>query len=97
MSLKLPGLLLATAIAIAAYELHGLTDLPIDSMLIAIVIGMLLRNTIGLPQRFVPGVKAAVTSLTSIGIVLMGAKLDFPRPYAKASSAQWAGAKLVRQ
>jgi 2,4-dienoyl-CoA reductase-like NADH-dependent reductase (Old Yellow Enzyme family) len=26
----------------------------------------------------------------------LGAKLDFPRPYAKASAAQWAGAKLVR-
>lgn len=83
--MKLPGLLLATAIAITAYELHGLVDLPIDSMLIAIVIGMLLRNTIGLPARFVPGVKAAVTSLTSIGIVLMGAKLDF-RDMARTST-----------
>ncbi len=77
MTSKLAGLLLTTAIAIAAYQLHDLLGLPIDSMLIAIVIGMVIRNTVGLPARFVPGVKTAVMSLTSIGIVLMGAKLDF--------------------
>lgn len=76
MTSKLAGLLLTTAIAIAAYQLHDLVGL-IDSMLIAIVIGMVIRNTIGLPGRFVPGVKTAVLSLTSIGIVLMGARLDF--------------------
>ena len=80
-----PGLLLTTAIAIAAYQLHGWLELPIDTMLIAIVIGMLVRNTIGLPARFVPGVKAAVLSLTSIGIVAMGAKLDF-RDLARTST-----------
>ena len=85
-STKVPGLLLTTAIAIAAYELHGLTDLPIDSMLIAIVIGMLVRNTLGLPARFTPGVRASVLSLTSIGIVLMGAKLDF-HDMARTSTA----------
>lgn len=83
--MNLPGLLLATAIAIAAYELHDLLGLPIDSMLIAIVIGMVIRNVVGLRERFLPGVKTAVTSLTSIGIVLMGAKLDF-RDMARTST-----------
>ncbi|MBA2540574.1 MAG: putative sulfate exporter family transporter [Deltaproteobacteria bacterium] len=84
---RAPGLLLATLIAIAAYQIHALpippfsigdpVRHPIDAMLIAIVLGLLFRNTVGMPARLVPGVRAAVVSLTAIGIVMMGAKLDF--------------------
>lgn len=72
-----PGLLLVLAIAIAAYQLHALSSNLIDAMLIAIVIGMLIRNTIGLRAPFVAGAKYAVVSVMPFGIVLMGAKLDF--------------------
>ena len=72
------GLVLALAIAVAAYQLHhAIAPLPIDAMLIAILIGMVVRNTIGVPQRFAPGIRFAVITLMPIGIVLMGAKLDF--------------------
>jgi len=74
---NVPGIVLAIAIAVAAYWLHGLTDLPIETMMIAIVLGMIVRNTIGVSARFMPGVRTAVLALTQIGIVLMGAKLDF--------------------
>ena len=83
----IPGVLLALAIAIAAYELHQLPVAPfsigtparhpIDAMLIAIVLGMIVRNTVGLPARFAPGIRYCVTALMAFGIVLMGAKLDF--------------------
>jgi len=82
---KAYGLGLALAIAIAAYLAHTLAfppftidgRHPIDSMLIAIVIGMVVRNTIGLAPRFVPGVRYAVSVIMQIGIVLMGTRLDF--------------------
>ncbi|HEY0481653.1 MAG TPA: putative sulfate exporter family transporter [Kofleriaceae bacterium] len=84
---QIPGLALALAIAIAAYQLQTLpvppfsigepARHPIDAMLIAIAIGILIRNTVGLPARFVPGVRRAVLSIVTLGIVLMGAKLDF--------------------
>lgn len=83
----LPGLGLSLAIAIAAYELHQLPVAPfsvgdparhpIDAMLIAIAIGVIVRNTVGLPARFAPGIKYCVTALMSFGVVLMGARLDF--------------------
>ncbi|HWU89422.1 MAG TPA: putative sulfate exporter family transporter [Kofleriaceae bacterium] len=83
----LPGLGLALAISIAAYQVHQLPVAPfsigeparhpIDAMLIAIAIGVIVRNTVGLPARFAPGIKFCVTSLMSLGVVLMGAKLDF--------------------
>jgi len=81
------GLLLTAAIAIGAYELHQApippfsigtpARHPIDAMLIAIVIGMLIRNTVGLSGRFTAGVRFSVLSLMPLGIVLMGAKLNF--------------------
>ncbi len=81
------GLVLATAIAIVAYQLHQLpvppfsigtpARHPIDAMLIAIVMGIVIRNTIGLSPRFATGVRFAVLSIMPLGIVLMGAKLDF--------------------
>ncbi len=81
------GVALAVALAIAAYELHAVplppfsigepARHPIDAMLIAIVLGMLVRNTIGLSARFTAGVRLCVTKLMALGIVLMGARLDF--------------------
>jgi uncharacterized integral membrane protein (TIGR00698 family) len=78
---------LALVIAIAAYVLHDLplppfsigtpARHPIDAMLIAIVIGMIVRNTLGLPAVLAPGVRVCVTKLMALGIVLMGARLDF--------------------
>jgi uncharacterized integral membrane protein (TIGR00698 family) len=81
------GLICSLAIAVAAYQLYTAPFAPfsigdparhpIDAMLIAIVIGMLIRNTVGVPARFVAGVRYAVVSLMPFAIVLMGARLDF--------------------
>ncbi|HWO17866.1 MAG TPA: putative sulfate exporter family transporter [Kofleriaceae bacterium] len=86
-SSSIPGVALAIAIAIAAYELHAVpvppfsigdpARHPIDAMLIAIVLGMLVRNTVGLPAPCTAGVRLCVTKLMALGIVLMGARLDF--------------------
>jgi uncharacterized integral membrane protein (TIGR00698 family) len=81
------GLVLSLAIAVAAYQLHQLPVAPfsigeparhpIDAMLIAIVIGMIIRNTVGVSQRYAAGIRYAVISIMPLGIVLMGAKLNF--------------------
>lgn len=83
----LPGLALTFALAVAAYLLHQAPVAPfsigeparhpIDAMLIAIVLGMVVRNTVGLSPRFAAGVKYSVVAIMPLGIVLMGAKLDF--------------------
>src|SRR5688500_10533698 len=82
-----PGLLVVFAIALLAGEIHTLPFAPfsigdparhpIATMLIAIVIGMLLRNTIGLPSALGSGVKYSVVKLLPLAIILLGAKLDF--------------------
>ncbi len=73
---KLYGFALALAMAIAAYWLHSVSAM-IDPMLVAIVIGVLIRNTIGLSPRFMVGVKWCVMTLMPLGIALMGARLNF--------------------
>jgi len=73
---KIYGFLLALVIAVGAYWLHGLWDMA-DPMLVAILIGVLIRNTTGLSGRFMVGVKWCVLTLMPLGIILMGARLNF--------------------
>jgi len=78
---------LATVIAIAAVYVHSLPFAPftmgeqgrhpIDTMLIAIVIGIAVRNAVPMPQWLRPGIKYSVKKVLPFAIVLMGAKFDF--------------------
>ena len=84
---NIPGLALTLIIAVAAQMVHDLpvppfsighpARHPIDAMLIAIVIGIALRNTVALPTPFAQGIRCSVLQLLPLAIVLMGAKLDF--------------------
>ena len=70
------GVLLAIVLAIGSYWLHTLSAM-IDPMLVAIVAGVVIRNAVGLSPRFMVGVKWSVLTLMPLGIVLMGARLNF--------------------
>ena len=49
---------------------------PISGVLVAIVIGMLLRNLLPLPDALRPGIQFSVTKLLRLGIILVGIKLS---------------------
>ncbi|HWP37399.1 MAG TPA: putative sulfate exporter family transporter [Gemmatimonadales bacterium] len=49
---------------------------PISGVLVAILIGILVRNALPLSQRFKPGIQFAVTKLLRLGIILVGIKLS---------------------
>ena len=80
-----PGLAIAAAVAIAAQLVHALPFAPftigdrhpIEPMLIAIVIGALVRNLVGLPRAARDGVRFAVHGVLPAAIVLIGVRLDF--------------------
>jgi uncharacterized integral membrane protein (TIGR00698 family) len=82
-----PGLALTAVIASVALAIHALPfppftvgpmgRHPIDEMLFAILIGMVLRNWLPLPTALGPGIRDAVQRVLPFAIVLMGAKLDF--------------------
>jgi uncharacterized integral membrane protein (TIGR00698 family) len=76
----LPGLGLLLAIAVPAMLVQSQITVSgrtvISAVAIAIVIGVLLRNLVGLPDACKPGVSLAVKRLLRIGIALLGAQLS---------------------
>jgi uncharacterized integral membrane protein (TIGR00698 family) len=76
----LPGWMLMLAVGILATYLSKLIVIggknPIEAAVIAILMGILVRNTGMLPQLFFPGIKA-FEKILILGIVLIGASLNF--------------------
>jgi uncharacterized integral membrane protein (TIGR00698 family) len=76
----LPGLTLLAALAAPAMLVQSRITLGgrtvVSAVAIAIVVGVLLRNLVGLPEACRPGVTFAVKRLLRIGIALLGAQLS---------------------
>lgn len=85
---RLPGGLAAVAVMLVGFGLadvlgravlaaRGLTGAsPISGVPIAIVIGLLLRNLVGLPASLGAGLRYCTTTVLRLGIVLVGIKLS---------------------
>ena len=79
----IPGILLTGVIVVFAILVaNWLNQIwtyqgVISSILIAILLGMMIRNVAGLPQFFLPGVGFASEKLLKLGIILMGVRLSF--------------------
>src|SRR5438445_1198284 len=50
---------------------------PIEPVMLAIILGMVLSNSWRLPKPLQPGIKFSVKKLLPVGIVLLGARLNF--------------------
>jgi uncharacterized integral membrane protein (TIGR00698 family) len=87
----LPGVALAVALMIAGiwladlagHEVLSLAGIdpsgkasPISSVLVAILLGILVRNTLGMPAACSAGVAFTVTKILRLGIILVGIKLS---------------------
>jgi len=80
----LPGLLLALALAFAGQflskwigiDLMGLPKSPISAIMMAIILGIIIRNTISLPAAFQPGIRFGLVRVLRLGIVLLGIRLS---------------------
>lgn len=71
-----PGLTAAAAVAGAALLLHRLPGLGLFSpMILAIALGMALRNGVGVPAAWRPGLAVAMRPLLRAAIVLLGLQL----------------------
>ncbi len=72
----LPGLALATAIAVLAVLLRRLPMLATTSaLMLAILLGMAWRNLVGTPAAAIPGLIACLKRPLRIGIALLGLQL----------------------
>jgi len=80
----LPGLILALLLAVAGQFLSeligvtwmGLPKSPISAIMMAILLGVLIRNTVSLPPLFQPGIRFGLVRVLRFGIVLLGIRLS---------------------
>lgn len=78
------GVLLAVAVAVSAgyaaefvgTVLLGFERSPVSDIMMAIVIGMLIANTIGVPDSLAGGLKFCASTVLRVGIMLLGIRLS---------------------
>lgn len=73
----LPGVALSAGLALVATFLHTLPQLSIlSSMILAIALGILVRNTIGVATIYEPGIRFTLRRLLRVAIALLGLQLN---------------------
>ena len=73
----IPGLLLAAGLAILADSLKRIPSLSLfSSLIIAIILGIIVKNTIGVPQIFRPGIAFSLKRILKLSIILLGLRLS---------------------
>lgn len=79
-SLIANGLVLAMGVAVVARALHHLIPGPlnkaISDVVIAVLLGLFIRNVVGVSKRYEPGVKFALERVLRLGIILLGLRLS---------------------
>lgn len=93
--LALPGIAVAAILALLAKALAselaagiaGLPKLPISPVMCAVVLGMLWRNTLGVPRFATEGLEWVMRGLLRTGIALVGLRLTLSGATAIAASA----------
>lgn len=79
-----PGLLLALVLALGGgflseligVQLMGLPKSPISAIMMAILLGIVVRNTLPLPATLQPGIRFGLVRVLRLGIVLLGIRLS---------------------
>jgi uncharacterized integral membrane protein (TIGR00698 family) len=93
--LALPGIAVAAVLALFAKAvagefaagIAGLPKLPVSPVMIAVVFGMLWRNTLGVPRFATEGLEWVMRGLLRTGIALVGLRLTLSGATAVAANA----------
>jgi len=77
----LPGVLLATSIAVTAEWIHEMIvvggEKPVSGVIIAIIIGALISNSFNIKAQIAPGVNYIMSKVLKAAIILLGLSLSF--------------------
>jgi len=84
LGVAMPGAALAVGLAIVGRwvsvwlgeDLLGFDHSPVSVIMATIVLGLLIRNTIGLPKVYEPGLRVCVRTILRVGIALLGIRLS---------------------
>jgi uncharacterized integral membrane protein (TIGR00698 family) len=88
---KSPGVALAAAIALTAWVLQQIETrligyAVIEGVVLAILLGMLVRNTIGVDKRFSAGVLFVAKDVLEFAVMLLGASVSLPALFGQGLS-----------
>lgn len=77
----LPGLILVTGVSVIAGWVHtsvviGNTH-PVSDVVVAIILGMIVKAVVGIPAMFQPGVTFSLKKILKVSIILLGLGLSF--------------------
>jgi uncharacterized integral membrane protein (TIGR00698 family) len=73
----LPGLALTLVLATAAWWLHKVPQVSaISTLMLAILLGMIVRNTFGVQAAWQPGIRFSMRRLLRLAIMLLGFQLS---------------------
>ncbi|MHB0869486.1 MAG: YeiH family protein [Chloroflexota bacterium] len=72
-----PGLALVLVIAIIANFAAAFLPPAVNAVIVAILLGLLIKNTVNVPSRFQPGIKFSLQKLLRFAIILLGIRLSF--------------------
>ena len=79
-----PGLLLVIALSLLAVAIEagerralGGTSAPVEALVVAILLGMLVRNTLGVPTAFAPGTTFVGKQVLECAVFILGASVNF--------------------
>ncbi|NET34122.1 MAG: YeiH family putative sulfate export transporter [Cyanothece sp. SIO1E1] len=71
------GLLLTAGVAFLATRLHNIPALSfLSPLILAVLLGMLIRNTVGTPPIFQPGIRFSLKRILKFAIILLGLQLS---------------------
>lgn len=78
-----PGLALALGVGVAAWvvawaEVRAFGQPVVEALVVAILLGMLVRTAWALPVRMAPGVGFAARQVLEVAVLLLGASVDLP-------------------
>src|SRR5215467_6194052 len=73
----LPGIALATVLAFAARWLHRVPAISgISALMLAIILGMAIRNTTGVPKAMHEGIRFSMRRILRFAIMLLGFQIS---------------------
>ncbi len=85
MTAVVPGLALAGLVAVLARLATG--SLPVSEILIAVLLGIVVANSVPMAPSYAPGIRFAVQRVLRAGIVLLGARLSLDAVLAIGAGA----------
>lgn len=72
----MPGVILTLVIAALALGVNSIFA-PVSPVIVAVIIGIAAKNTVGIPEKYQIGSKFAAKKLLKLGIILLGIRLSF--------------------